>query len=253
MSCGLDVEPKVAFRKGQIQKENMKKKLVLAAASAFLLAALPVQANMIVNGNFNSGLTGWTKTSSTGLFVLSSTGISGGGNINLNDATLTGGGAGVSAAATLSIALTPGRQYAVTFSDFVSPAEPNTNPNPGPYQGGQPAVNGILEADSLVVDLDGAPTHTIGYNQLSTTPFSGGYQTFTLYFTDVSTPGSLSFTWYSSELSGNGAEQQNIQLDNVSVVAVPDLSTPVEGVLMLLLPLGAMALQIQRNKRVAQQ
>jgi hypothetical protein len=251
----------VPWPKLKKKTKNMKKILVLTAVSACLLAILPVQANLVVNGNFNSGLTDWTKTSSGGGFVLSETGISGGsgGDNNANDATLTGGAAGVSAAAQLSIALTPGQEYQLTFSAYVQPpATPGVNPNDPSGYGQTANAAGILLVDQLVVDLDGAPTQTIGASQLSTATFASTYSTYNLDFTDVSSPGSLSFTWYSSDISGNGAEQQIINLDDVSLVAlppapapaVPEPSTYIAGAL-LLLPFGMSAFRSFRKNRAA--
>jgi hypothetical protein len=59
----LDVEPEVAFGDGQKGKGNMKTILVLAAASVCLLAALPAQAaNLVINGDFETGsLTPWVN------------------------------------------------------------------------------------------------------------------------------------------------------------------------------------------------
>jgi hypothetical protein len=222
----------------------MKRQTVLlVAASACLLATLPARANLVQNGDFSQGLTDWSKTSSTGYFGLNTTG----GINNSADVTLTGGGLGVTVAAQLNIPLTPGQLYALTFSDYVSPPEPNSNPSGN----GQTAVNGILNVDQLIVGLDGAPTQTINYTQLSTSTFvSGSYQTFTLYFTDVSSPGNLSFQWISSDASGSGVEQQNIQLDDVSLVAVPEPTTLISGAL-LLLPFGASTVRILRKKLFA--
>jgi hypothetical protein len=239
----------------------MKKIWILAAASAYMSAATSLQADLVVNGNFDTpavaqGTTpsGWSKSSSTGIFVENtSDGIG-----NSADATLTGGGAGVTIAAQLISTLVPSQQYALTFSDYVSPVEPNINP----IGNGQTAVNGILIVDQLIVSLDSAPSQTITYDQLSTSTFaSGHYQTFTLYFTDVTSPGSLSFKWISSELSPppTGTEQQNIQLDNISLnavtsgnqSAVPEPSTIISGGL-LLLPLGLGVARILRKKLVVQ-
>jgi hypothetical protein len=227
-------------------------KLLVGLGVAGLMAVLPAQANLVMNGNFNSGTNDWTKTSSGGGFVISQTGISGGGNINSDDATLTGGSAGVSAAAQLSIPLTPGQVYALTFSAFVlPPATPGLNPSDPTGYGQTANANGILTVDQLVVDLDGAPAQTIGASQLSTSTFiSGGYDTYTLYFTDVSSPGSLSFTWYSSDISGSGSEQQVVNLDDVSLVPVPEPTTVIAGVL-LLLPFGASTLRILNRNRTA--
>jgi hypothetical protein len=70
MSCGLDVEPEVAFRDGRNKKENMKK-LQIAILATALAGAMSASASITYSGTALSGLDypqQWCWTSAAGWY-----------------------------------------------------------------------------------------------------------------------------------------------------------------------------------------
>jgi hypothetical protein len=111
MSCGLDVEPEVAFRSGQTQKENMKK-LQLTIMAASLAAAMSASATFV--GDFNTGPgNSWTVSWLDGTY---------GGPVDTVAAVIVGGGASFDAAFSSDQALWSGTLVNSTYTYVAGPA-----------------------------------------------------------------------------------------------------------------------------------
>jgi hypothetical protein len=83
MSCGLDIEPEVAFREGRNKKENMKK-LQTAIFTISLAAAMSASAQIYTDGNPGDWVDGVTS-SLVPVTVVPSGGPGGGAYTEINN------------------------------------------------------------------------------------------------------------------------------------------------------------------------
>jgi len=191
----------------------MKITSVLVAASVCLLAALPAQANLVINGGFESGsLAPWQAGMDTPTVVA--------GNAHSGTYALVLGQSTSDASVhqNLTLSTVP---YVVDFW-----AE-NTGGHIGSFQ----------FTGHLGVFLDGVQ---VAYF----TPSVGTtYNEYTFTVTPT-TSGSLSFSW------SRGGGPNPLYLDDVSVTPVPEPTTIITGAL-LLPPFGASTLRILRKTRTA--
>ncbi len=189
---------------------------IIVLAGAVALAAETVHANLIVNGNFENGLTGWTQVSSSGTLqiVTPSTLPSVPSDTGTHAAllTITGTGSLEVQTDTDNIPITTGLKYAVSFWLKVAPRD-NSN-----------------LAKVLVIGDSGSQSFkpTEAWLQYS-------------YVTDAlnTDPTKLQFT-FSGEIG------TKFYLDDVSFAPVPEPTTFLAG-LLLLLPFGASALRFVRR------
>jgi hypothetical protein len=187
----------------------MKTTLMLVLASGCLLSALPAQASLVVNGDFETAptfLSGWTA--------------SGGASISPNAQAHTGlYAADLKSAGGISqtVGIVAGQTYILDFwaKEWVAP---------GPAAG------------QLNVTLDGLTT-------INVTTLSTMYQEFTYTLTPTAA-GLLSFQ------AATGSTSKRVELDDVSLTAVPEPTTMIAGAL-LLLPFGASTLRMLRKNRSA--
>jgi hypothetical protein len=252
MSCGLDVEPEVAFREGKKRKVNMERimKTTLKLAVLICLGALAVSqasANLVINGDFESGNTGFTS----GYTYVIPLAPAPSGNLNTlwDEATYT----------------VYNNINAVHSSWTFGPAADHTTTGPGNMlivngdtKFGVPVWQGTLSAPltaggtynfsawvaniyavspaQLTFSVDGI---TLG----SITPLGTGiWQQFSATFVAPYTGAPLGLVNINTQANGN-----DFVLDDISVTAVPEPTTMIAGAL-LLLPFGASTLRILRKR-----
>jgi len=250
----LDVEPQVAFRESQKQKSNMKATLKLAILICLGgLAVSQASANLVVNGDFEAGNTGFT---SDYLYA----GIAGTPSpITVNANTLWDEG-------TYSVGTDPNLFHSLwaSFGDHTTgtgnmllvngAASPVTV-----WQGtlSSPLVVGqTYEFSAWVANLYPPPVglgttptapallqFSIGGNQIGTSFTASGvgvWSEFTATFVAGTEP--IGVLDLNTVPNGN-----DFALDDISLVAVPEPTTMVAGAL-LLLPFGASSLRILRKR-----
>ena len=220
---------KINYKKG-----NMKYKL-LTAASASLLAILPVKANLVVNGDFEShsgaAAANWTVS-----------------NPPVNDTS------GFGVGGSFGEVFGPGRSK-ITQDVDLGPNPPGKNPEVE-YQITFYAMNLVTDQSTFVPDgefdikLDGRPDVMVSVS--SGTDLSA----YSEYTVDITTSDlglrPLSITWTGTADTGSTAHGNLVThgeglLDDVTVTAVPEASTVIAG-LLLLLPFGASTLRILRKR-----
>jgi hypothetical protein len=211
----------------------MKRALILTIASAGLLGTLSVQAslNLVQDPGFEGGETGFLTSTSTpwvnpaytpGFTDINNVNVVKNGNPHsgMFNAVLTEeviDSSADSAVMYQSMSLTAGSLYSVSFWILPQGTGDLTVSLNGVYV--TPGVNGVMAVNGAEV-----------YSQYSFT------------VTPVNNSGILSFVWSSS------ATPTILDLDDVSVTAVPEPTTMVAGALMLL-PFAASTLR--RRKKVS--
>jgi hypothetical protein len=257
LSCGLDVEPQVAFRESQKQKSNMKATLKLAILICLGgLAVSQASANLVVNGDFSAGNSGFT--SDYNYIAPGTLNPPGAPDQGQSDYTLWDEG-------TYSIGTDPHSLHA----SWASFAAPGGSGNMMIVNGAASPVNvwqGTLSSALVVgqtyefsawvanlypppVGLGTTPTapaqlqFSIGGNQIGTSftaPGVGVWSEFTATFVAGTEP--IGVLDLNTVPNGN-----DFALDDISLVAVPEPTTMVAGAL-LLLPFGASSLRILRKR-----
>jgi hypothetical protein len=162
------------------------------AATVAMMLATPAQANLITNGNFETGdFSGWTTGNNVAVAKLPYFGIAGSGYFaSFNDADKTPNGSLLQ-----SFATTVGQFYRLTF-DY------------GVTEGGQTqSITAEVQNDSKMVLASLLSTLSTPTLSAFSVFFTADSATTTVYFSDVST---------NPTISTDGA------LDNVSVSAVPE-------------------------------
>lgn len=197
-------------------------KLKSAFLALALVAASSANANVILNGNFESGDfgPGWTSTGNVQVATLVSGGsYFGGGSVAKNGNFLVafnGGQAAPNGVVSQTFGTSQGTEYAVTF-DFGATSN-----------GFQQIMADILGANGSVLKSFG----TTGVNA------PADLQTFTFSFIANSDSSTLRFT----DFSGNNSNNQDGLLDNVAVAAVPEPTS------IALLGLGLLGVVASRRK-----
>ena len=219
MNCGLDVEPEVALRDGQKQKEkSMKKQLSLVGLAAFALLAFspsPVRASLY-DFSYVDTATGGTIVQASG--TLTTTGP-------LTALTGVYDGANVTGLNGYDIIAVSGERngYAITIE---------SNPNFPSY-----SINsGNVYDDALIVNPNGS------FDVLGLNFYSADGNIYNLSSLNNPIGGGTYDTITSSTVAGTPV--------TVTITLVPEPTTMIAGAL-LLLPFGASTLRILRKTRTA--
>jgi Protein of unknown function (DUF642) len=243
--AGRLTESLLPFLTGRLPERKPRLIGGVAVAFALLISARSAEANLITNGSFENGafvdntsqntmdlapgstaMTGWTVTSAnlawigpTNPFGLSAS--DGSYFLDLSgyhDNKPYGGVAASTARATVI-----GQQYDVSFALGSDRNYDTQSPSIQVDVSGNPA-NGTFTAGTIADAVD-------------------RWQTFNFLFVATSASTTIEF-------DGVGADNQKyVGLDNVSVTAVPEVSTAISG-LLLLLPFGVGMLRILRTRAV---
>jgi hypothetical protein len=249
MICGLDVEPEVAFREGQEQKDNMKKSvlktLLAGAVSAVVIMPLTASANLLVNGGFeNTGGT-WADNSGFGYMLVNS------GSTTIPGWTVTGQNIAWIPSGLFGLLGTEGN-YFLDLTGVIN----------------QPPFGGVL---GTTISTVAGNTYTLSFDvgrgdgedgNPVVVQATAGAQTGT-FTVSAADPGAGNIAWNrfalqfqatgpSTTITINGTAANNgngfIGLDKVTVV--PEPTTMVAGAL-LLLPFGFSTLRVLRRKQTA--
>jgi hypothetical protein len=248
MICGLDVEPEVAFREGQKQKDNMKtsvlKTLLAGAVSAVVIMPLTASASLVDNGGVEDTLGTWVDGGSGYMLVnAGATTIPGWQVEGQQIAWIKSGAFGL---------LGTEGSYFLDLTGIV---------NHPPFGGVLGTTVSTVAGNTYTLSFDVGRGNGEDANPVVVQATAGAQTgTFTVSAPD---PGSGQIVWNTFDLqftatglstlitiSGLPANNGNgfIGLDNVTVV--PEPTTLVAGVL-LLLPFGVSAFRIVRRKALA--
>jgi hypothetical protein len=258
MSCGLDVEPEVAFCEGQKQKENMKK-LQITIFAISLAAAMSVSASITISGSDLSNLI-YRPNGGVAQYVAGTPDVA---QLSTPDSGLTGGAPAVFVKAANAGLPSLGTLNSFSASyDLLSSSGPSgTQPYwltylyapGGGYIGvismGGPDLNGSSQIHVIYnFDTDPNPHSTGDYwgDTLSTldSALYNGTTTFgqmTVYETAVEIG-----DW----ANGNAVIPASANIDSITLFPVPEPTTMIAGAL-LLLPFGASTLRMLRKNRTA--
>jgi hypothetical protein len=251
-NLGLGIKPEVVFREGQSQKENMKRHTLEMAIISALGAILPItgSANLVINGDFEAGNTGFTSGYTYAAPTQSSP-ISHNSNPMWDEGTYTvyNSISAVHSAWTFGPA---GDHTSGTGNMLI--VNGDTTANVPVWSGtlSAPLTAGTTyEFSAWIASIyNVAPaqlTFSVGGVQIGTTitPASTGvWQQFSATFVATGAPG-LGVINLNTVANGN-----DFVLDDISMVAVPEPATMIAGAL-LLLPFGASTLRILRKKVAA--
>jgi len=246
MSCGLDVEPEVAFRDGPNKKKNMKK-LQIAILAISLTAAMSASATIYSGSDFS------TMASYNGTYVPGSPGYEALSYTRPDLDAVVGvvGPLGTLSSLNMSFqysnfggddSTTPGN---APFAAFGVSTGSTWNSGADQFliiseQGNQ--LNGTtlvhvwdLQTDADVSGLSGVTLNSVlgvlnSYNSVA--------------FGDLEVMRAYAYVGDEGALSGS------VDIDSITVTSVPEPTTMIAGAL-LLLPFGASTLRILRKSRAA--
>ena len=251
MSCGLDVEPEVASREVQKQRDKMKRTLIFAAASACLLAACSAQASFVFGY-------GGATANQTGDYIL-------GNNFSVNtpiqvtqlgvfsqDAPIAGSvsvGLYQNAGSSGSWTLVGTIQTITAANETLNAGAQIDYINVSPITLG-PGLYSVVTATSSDYNSGNPDTgvSAVTFNNLGGAVTDGTY--------DIWNPGtSLGSSLSGMQTTGPGNPIYPWPLPvfgagTLSASAVPEPTTVIAGAL-LLLPFGASTLRILRKSRAA--
>lgn len=202
------------------------------------------KANLVIDGNFNSNGEGTPSpfTTITAGYTIGNTGgwLVTAGSVDLIGTywnAPTAGGNSVDMAGNSSGTIQQTVQNLVVGQEYELTFALSGNPD------GSPSVKDLGVGLSIL----GATTDTFSYSTLINGQHSLNYQTQKAFFTATSTSEILQFQ---DQSSYNGTTPYGAVIGDVSLAAVPEVSTIAAGALMLL-PLGVSALRIMRKNQLA--
>ena len=218
-------------------KSKPAKTAILIALSALSMLPVMASAALVTDGGFEDG----SVASGPGYQTYYATTAMGGWNVTAGNVDLINGYwtsaqghqsvdlTGTDARGTISqnISTVAGQTYYLTF-------EMSGNPDGAP------------ETKKLDVSLGGVSLPIFSYTIGANSDQNMNWETMSGFFTATTT--GLELLQFSDVSVSNPIGNNGVALDEVSLVAVPEASTVIAGIL-LLLPFGASTLRILRKKR----